>query len=104
VHKSISFKLHIDEFKTVLLHTADDRKLFYAAVLSVLKGQSGTKRNSDSDELCAFVGLHCGKCRAVLRLIVWKCIGATTFPKVAKFLTVDKVHTSWKIKLSTTPL
>jgi len=45
VHKSISFKLHIEKFKTVLPHTGDDRRLFHAAVHSAIKGQRGAKHD-----------------------------------------------------------
>ena len=72
MQKYIYSKSHINEFKTVLLRTAEDKtvkRLFYAAVRSLMLGRWGTKHVAvdmlktfcDSDELCAFIALYCGK-------------------------------------------
>lgn len=71
MHKSIYYKLHTDGFATALAHTGDDKKvksLFYATVHCLMMGHWATKyvaadvlkHECDSDELCAFVGFHCG--------------------------------------------
>ena len=68
VHISTPYKSYTDKHMTGLLHIGVDNKgrLFYATVHSLMMGQQGLKHIGvdvlkhycNSNELCAFVGLH----------------------------------------------